>query len=198
MRTRAFVVSIVVLVAAGPVFLSRLSSSDESQHIYIDRELVYPIVESSKECPVSMGHKGIVPDLEYLCCASLFWHGRGPVYVTFAWSDSDQRGAKFGLSRVPVVEGVYQVKTPWVIDSGYEGPVLIRGIDVDRKSQLDIFHPSDVDGGESFMAWNTSTRADKSRWVFRPTYLSLLGPGCYAVQIDTRDSTDIVVFEVFE
>jgi len=196
MRTRALIVVVFALIITGILTVSRSSSGGEALLTFSNRQLAYPTVEPGEECPVNIGHKEIVPNQEHICCGSSYWHGRGPVYLTFAWNRSNVKEASFGLTRVPTVNGVYQAKQPWVVDPNYEGPILVRGMNVDLKSKSNLFYQGDGKARVPYLELHRPTRNDKSKWFFLPTYLLISEAGCYAVQIDTLDSTDIVVFKV--
>jgi hypothetical protein len=84
-------------------------------------------------------------------------------------------------------------KHVWVVRAGYQGPVLIRG------GQLD--GPSDVRFGEGIVPPSehrlpATPRQLAGRFRFERTLSRVRAPGCYAYQIDGTTFSYLVVFEV--
>ncbi len=84
--------------------------------------------------------------------------------------------------------GWYLHKMMWVVHRRYSGPVIVRGRQIDGDSQLRFDHRRLAE------LRLPGAPAGAGRWRYYPSYTALLGPGCFAVQIDGRGFSDIVVF----
>jgi hypothetical protein len=83
-------------------------------------------------------------------------------------------------------------KVLWVVDPGYDGPVLIRGLRIDAPGRVDF-------GRGSVPEWDMRIRGDASDnqaggWRNFPSYTRLKDNGCYAYQVDGRDFSYSIVF----
>ena len=123
------------------------------------RPLRLPVVSPDEVCPTTPGRDGVGP---------------GPVF----WQGSTQ--SLLGKPRRN--SNLYRVSSAWEVDSGYGGPVLVRGARLDAAGQI-LFGRS---GAElAFLANAVPALAS----------LEVLTPGCYALQIDTFHATVVIVFE---
>ena len=84
--------------------------------------------------------------------------------------------------------GWYLHKMMWVVHRRYSGPVLVRGRQVDNGSQLRF------DRRRLPELRLPGAPAAAGRWRYYPSQTALRGPGCFAVQIDGRGFSDIVLF----
>ena len=161
------------------------------------RPLNLPVVHTGERCPMTEGDRDHVPHVGYIFCSGCFWFGKGPVFFALSWADQKSDEARFALTGVPYEEHTYRAKTPWVSRADYEGPILIRGRRLDGGG-----------GGKLRFSYNglklteelgldapARDRADPSHWSFWPTSMYVPGAGCYGVQIDTNDGTDLIIFE---
>jgi hypothetical protein len=82
-------------------------------------------------------------------------------------------------------------KVLWVVEPSYDGPVLIRGRQLDGPNEV-RFDEGDV---PSKQIWMPAEDAPDERWRERPSYTRLHAPGCYAYQVDGPDFSVVVVFE---
>ena len=161
------------------------------------RPLKLPVLATNERCPVSHGSKTMVPPVEYIFCSGCFWYSKGPVFSAMTWSNQTDDEARFALSKKMPREGhFYLVKTPWVTPPDYSGPILIRGGRLNEsaagKLRFSVYgQASDALELEA----PTRERSDPSHWSFWPTYIFVPGPGCYGVQLDTTNATEVVVFE---
>jgi hypothetical protein len=84
-------------------------------------------------------------------------------------------------------------KVLWVVDPRYDGPILIRGRQLDG--------PNDVRFGDrpqpSKQMHLAAGPVENMEGGFRnfPSYTRLRAPGCYAYQVDGSDFSLIIVFE---
>jgi hypothetical protein len=124
--------------------------------------------------------------------------GPGPVYPVHF----DPRGPDMNVVRLlfpppPNLAGQPSEwnawKHVWVVSAAYQGPVLIRGRELDG--------PNDVRFGGDIMPpaeHRLPARPRQLAGVFRfeRTFTRVRAPGCYAYQIDGTTFSYLVVFEV--
>jgi hypothetical protein len=124
----------------------------------------------------------------------------GSVRVQVAGATYLSQGAHVslaGLSRTS--GGRYAIKDIWIVDGSYEGPVLIRGGQVNGEGPIELaWNPTTpmqdallIDPGSPSLQVGSTTG---SRTVPTETYVR--GPGCYAYQLDGVGFTRFIVFEV--
>lgn len=104
--------------------------------------------------------------------SSVYLMGEGAVRYSLSPADPGWRIASAGILRAP----------------GIDGPVLVRGMRIDRPGALRFgMIPED-------RLVLPSRRSD--RWdVIDPTYLRVPAAGCYALQVDSLDGGGTIVFE---
>lgn len=114
--------------------------------------------------------------------------GNGPVYAA-------------GYSNVPLGGGtpaLTSLKTLWVAQKAYGGPVLIRGRQLDGPGTLAF--SSDSTGPRNAEMQLTGNGAHNlsgaDEWRQWPSLTYAPGPGCYAFQVDGDGFTDTIVFAV--
>ena len=84
-------------------------------------------------------------------------------------------------------------KVLWVSDPAYDGPILIRGRQMDGPNQLRFGEGSAAILQElAFGAHGAGNLTDL--WRNFPSYTRLRSPGCYAYQVDGDGFSDTVVF----
>ena len=184
--------------------------SDEESHasMYSDRPLQLPELEVNDGCPVSAGATNVVSsEHQYIFGAGGYFFGTGPVYLALSWKPSDRADAYFDLDPRTFTPAGYRLKTPWIMHPDHAGAALVRGarIDADTKSEVRFAESTQSQGITSNMLLRsdvTGTLVSESQksavdsvWGFWPSHVILPEPGCYAVQIDTKEKSDIVVFE---
>src|SRR5260370_7333721 len=90
---------------------------------------------------------------------------------------------------------MFRVQGVGVSKPDYWGPILIRGRRLDGKSGNKLrFSASGPKPNERLLLDSPSAGKEPTHWSFWPTSMYLPGPGCYGLQIDTLQGTDIVVF----
>jgi hypothetical protein len=160
-----------------------------------ERPLNLPLIRAGDRCPVSKGSHNSVPQVGYIFCSACYWFGNGPVHLALSWHDGQSDEATFSLDRVPHEQGVYRAKTPWVSKPEYSGPILIRGRRLDAEPGIRLrFTSSGSQIKERLELDAPSPEKEPTHWSFWPTSMYVPGPGCYGVQIDTAQGTDVVVF----
>ena len=157
-----------------------------------DRPLSLPVLTPNEPCPVSIGEPWREkPDYIF---GGPMWFGGGPISVAFTFGQIGDR-AGLSLTHVPAEHNARRAKTPWIAEPSYSGPVEIRGRSLH------------VDGGTlRFSQGTPAIPVDRLRfqapnapqdglYSFWPSSMFVPGPGCYGIQIDTRERTQVVVFE---
>jgi hypothetical protein len=92
------------------------------------------------------------------------------------------------------------VKVLWLIDPRYEGPVLIRGRQLDGpnvvgfNSTADAGNAADPFSDMRIPAGYPDASARSQGWRDVPSATRLLAPGCYAYQVDTLLGSTTIVF----
>jgi hypothetical protein len=169
-------VEVTTIARPNATELKRLSS----------RPLRLPTLRTGQPCPVSKGSRETVPHVGYIFCSTCLFFGDGPTYFALLFLTNPAGDvAAINLDNVSYREGgVYSMKTPWVTKPEYSGPVLTRGQRLDGEGKLEA---------PQFEA--PSRRLHESDWSFWPDGITVTGPGCYGIQIDTDRGTDIVVFK---
>jgi hypothetical protein len=145
------------------------------------RALAIPTLEDGESCPRTKG-KEVSPDF----APGL---GLGPAYPV-------------GLGRDGVLDDLEPPerfeseewggqKVLWVVEPSYDGPVLIRGGQLDGTNEV-RFDEGDVPPKQ---IWMPAEDAPDERWRERPSYTRLRAPGCYAYQVDGSGFSVVIVFE---
>lgn len=85
-------------------------------------------------------------------------------------------------------------KVLWVSDPKYEGPILIRGHQLDGGNEVRFGHGGDLQprGELAFESYETAGVA--GGWWNFPSYTRLRAAGCYAYQVDGAGFSDVIVF----
>jgi hypothetical protein len=115
-----------------------------------------------------------------------------------AWSDQTSDEARFRLDkRMPREGNYYLVKTPWVSQPDYSGPILVRGRLLNEGSTNKLRFSEGGNTAADVLELNAPARerADPSHWSFWATYTRVPAPGCYGAQLDTTNATEVVIFE---
>jgi len=156
------------------------------------RPLKMPKLRAGERCPVSKGSHETVPDVSYIFCARCLWFGSSPVDFAWAYRLGDGDDALFDLHKVPHDRSGYSAKTPWVARFDFSGPILVRGrqIDGNGKLRFSAVGPKLSDKFEL----TAPNKGAPDQWSFWPADMSVPHPGCYAIQIDTSVSSEVVVF----
>lgn len=128
--------------------------------------------------------------------------GDGPVYVAF-------RGIPrlldaFPAKRVGLAPSSWRAgRVVWIGRPDYRGRVLVRGTRVDGGGRLGFgekaipFRELRLPAGrwdERSSAFRRWRRASQKGWRFAISHLRVRAHGCYAVQIDGRSFSDVIVF----
>lgn len=162
------------------------------------RPLTLPVLPAGDECPVSASRRlpagGGFSD-------AFSAVGPGPVYLTgdgavsFAYpppEDSSYAGSEWGGQKII-----------WAIE-GYDGPLLIRGAQLDGEHAVRFDHYLGAVGyaggaGDGVpyadLAYPGEQGAAGDTLRTYPSALRLQAPGCYALQVDGTDFSETIVFQ---
>lgn len=111
--------------------------------------------------------------------------GGGPLYVVMG--DADSNGV-FHLSSSNEVGGWYSFKAVWTSDPSYQGPVLVRGLQVGSTNVMRFGDNNPPDPNLYFTAPHGNE--------FEVTSTRVNAPGCYAYQVDGIDFSEVIVINV--
>jgi hypothetical protein len=143
------------------------------------RPLQLPHLAADQTCPQSSGGQ-VSPAF-----GPAF--GDGPVYPVF--------GSNASLIEPSAVDGGYRAKVLWVSASSYQGPVLIRGAQVDGSGALGFAEGDSGNTTELRLLDATATSdGEEAGWREWPSYTNLAESGCYAYQVDASFGTTVIVF----
>jgi hypothetical protein len=148
----------------------------------LHRPLQLPTVRPGQPCPVTLSRHQPDPDLGVV-------QGTGPA-------------GPIGLSAAGVMKylgpaesnaitdkswGAYKVL--WAVDSAVNGPVLVRGRQLDGPHGLRFNDPAVAE-----MLLAGTKNALPGGWRDYPGYTRLQAPGCYAYQVDAPSSSTVIIF----
>lgn len=128
--------------------------------------------------------------------------GDGPVYVAFR--GIPRKLDAFPAERAGLSPSKWRAsRTVWISAPEYRGPVLVRGRRVDGPGRIDFgsaaTHSPELrlqagrwdERANDFHKWD---RAARQGWRFAIAYARIRVGGCFALQIDGRSFSDVVVF----
>jgi hypothetical protein len=171
-------------VAATPASTSNLAN----------KPLHLPSVAAGAACPVSQIHTGVVPGRQYVL-------GNGPVYlvVTNPTPTIVYNAAPFIGDTASTLGGARSI---WAINPNYQGTVLIRG------QQLGGKNPLRFNGGLDQVNSNSQgtepilndlrlngQQSQNSSWASFVAFTRMQALGCYGVQIDGQNFSEVIVFQ---
>jgi hypothetical protein len=151
-----------------------------AQELLRRRPLQLPVLRRGESCMPAQGR-----NVSRRPFGTLF--GTGPIYAGLGTSPAIVN-LKTGISE----GGWYLVKTLWVADPAFVGPVLIRGGRIDTPGEMRFGPGPDPLPSLELVA---TPPADNTRWHDWPQYTRIREPGCYAFQLDSITFTRTIVFE---
>jgi hypothetical protein len=164
-----------------PATLGPLAQRSASYTAFHKRPLKFPKVEPGGICPVTLPSGKGPPD-------SFRAIGDGPVLVAGA-----PKGV-FYYGGAKVVNGWSYIKILWMASPTYDGPVLIRGRQLDGPNEVRF----NAEWKELKLDPEGERNLNADHWVFWPTHVRLRAPGCYAYQIDGRTFSYTIVFRAVD
>lgn len=158
-----------------------MNASPADEFAYLARTLRLPALALGEACPRSSGR------LISNAFGSAF--GDGPIYPVFGSNES--------VIRPLPIDAGYRAKVLWVSDATYQGPVLIRGAQIDGPGVITFTaegSPSTAD--LRLLHASVTSEGEPAGWREWPSYTDVAGSGCYAYQVDGTFGTTVVTFSV--
>ncbi len=170
------------------------SSSNSTIASLESKPLRLPSVGAGGTCPVSQIRSGVVPGRQYAL-------GNGPVYLVV-----QNATPTLLYNSAPFIgdtsSGLGGTRSIWAVDPHYQGDVLIRG------QQLNGNNPLRFNGGLGQVSSNpqgtepvlnnlvlNAQQAQNSSWASFITFTRLQAPGCYGIQVDGQNFSEVIVFQ---
>jgi hypothetical protein len=105
----------------------------------------------------------------------------------------------FGLTDAliePVaIDGGYRAKVLWVGSSSYQGPVLIRGAQLDGSGVVEFATEGSASTSElRLLVAGATSEGEEPGWREWPSDTLVHGSGCYAYQVDGTTFGLVIVF----
>jgi hypothetical protein len=147
----------------------------------IRRPLHLAHVAAGASCPVTLARHQPDPALAEL-------QGAGPAGPAGLDPDGTLNYADPASSDALTDKSWAAAKTLWATDPR-AGVVLVRGRQLDGPLELRFNDPPVAE-----LVLRPASPPGPGRWNDFPAFTRLRGPGCYAYQVDTRDSTSVIVF----
>jgi hypothetical protein len=150
------------------------------------RPLALPRVEAGGACPTTSGERFNNGQFAGIAL------GKGPVRPLLGGGGSEVERGRVVFRPYPERRGWYGTKTLWFARPEYEGPVLIRGRQLDGPRMV-VFGeaPSLVDP----QMGPGATLNGRDGWRQWPGATWLRTPGCYAWQVDGINFTYVIIIE---
>lgn len=146
------------------------------------RPLTVPKHSPGQACPVT-------PTAEVLPGQRM--PGPGPIYP---YIETD--AGPYHYSGANEDGGWFYLKTLWRSSGDYTGPALIRGYQLDGKSEL-RFGDGPTPATSLRFEVETGVRSEftVNGWRDNPSFTRIKTPGCYAWQVDGLDFQTLIIFE---
>jgi hypothetical protein len=95
--------------------------------------------------------------------------------------------------------GWFYYKVLWIARPTFQGAILVRGQQLDGPNELRFGDGPDPAKELTFITDNQGIPSEAwSDWSDWPTQTRFKGPGCYAFQVDTSSSTQVIIFKVVQ
>jgi hypothetical protein len=123
--------------------------------------------------------------------------GPGPVYVVLLEDRASGAVVYDAHESALDAESWYHVKMLWIAAPSYRGPALVRRRQIDGEATLEFATPPQAPVSALQLAAETgATSAGTVRgWRDRPSETLVQAPGCYALQVDGLNLSEVIVFE---
>lgn len=183
---------ISTLIAVSMVPASQQVLTSQTRSAGRESPPTLPILDAQQPCPVSIGVRwDRQPNYIF---GGPMWFGGAPVSVAFTWG---QRGDRAGLSlgSIPVERGARRAKTPWIAEPSYSGSVEIQGRSLRPDHTALLFSVNTSVPPTERLRLQAPNAPQHGLYSFWPSAMFVPGPGCYGLQIDTTERTQVVVFE---
>ncbi len=165
-------------LVASPGVLHTPDPADELR----SRPLQLIKIEAGSQCP-SAHPRQVNPDYGVAV-------GEGPVYAAGFGNDGVLSITFPAPTETPFYGSAWSgTKVLWFVDPAYQGPVLIRGGQLDGPNSVRFNTGADLPSE----LWIDA--AGSSNWRSQATYTRLRLPGCYMYQVDGTNFTETIIFE---
>jgi hypothetical protein len=156
-----------------------VNASPADEFASLARALRLPALATGEACPRSSGRqisKAFGPAF-----------GDGPVYPVF--------GSDENVIRPSTIDGGYRAKVLWVSDATYQGPVLIRGAQIDGAGVITFTAEGSPSTSDlRLLRASVTSEQEPTGWREWPSYTDVAGSGCYAYQVDGTFGTTVIAF----
>lgn len=169
--------------ASTPPGPSQATQSDASSPAVDWTTLARPLqlsrLAAGDACPRSLGRQ--------VSAAFGTAFGDGPVYPVFGPSEA--------LIEPVAVDGGYRSKVLWVGSSSYQGPVLIRGAQLDGSGVVEFATEGSGSTSElRLLVALATSEGEEPGWREWPSYTVVPGSGCFGYQVDGTTFGLVIVF----
>jgi hypothetical protein len=120
--------------------------------------------------------------------------GTGPIYALMGEMQGGSLKYSQSYNQSHYKNGWAYSKVLWMAKPGVTGTILIRGQQIDgpvNGPQLIGFGMGDVP--ELSLHWEIMSQPG---WANLPSDVRIRAPGCYAYQVDSQDTSEVIVFQV--
>jgi hypothetical protein len=158
------------------------------------RPLQLPALPPDGVCPTSQGRVQALPAPAYPSSINVL--GRGPVFLEAA--DTTDVATPSGMAHVlPQQNGMYRIKGPWISRPEYPGPILVRGRKLDGSDKVRCeYSPHGYQSQEAMRLDVSNNNGTNYGWSFWPSGIVFSSLGCYGLQIDGLNFTDVIILKV--
>jgi hypothetical protein len=150
----------------------------------LEQPLRIPMIPAGTPCPTSVAHG----DLSRIGFVGTAW-GDGPAYPVLNFGERPLLRYPYPIPPNSIFYGSAWAgqKVLWAIDAAYQGPLLVRGLQLDGPNELRF------DDGR--MPSREMRISPASAPHSRASYTRVRAPGCYGYQVDGVGFSYVVVFE---
>jgi hypothetical protein len=163
-------------------YVTNPSTPSANTWVTLHRPLKIPAIQPDESCPTSTVQQ--IPRMEGDVL------GDGPIYAQGLGIDGT-----IPLGGVPMRGDAYSIPIRWVATPEASGPFLIRGVQRDSGEPL-VF--GDTDPQSEVQVWDITSQGSPDWQVWQGANLRLSGPGCFGLQIDSVDFTEVIFFVATE
>ena len=158
------------------------------------RPFQVPTHPPGSSCPTTQGKVQALPAPAYPSSINVL--GSGPVFLEAA--DTTDVATPSGMAHVlPQQNGIYRIKGPWISRPEYPGPILVRGRKLDGSDKVRFeYSPYYYQSQEEMRLDESNNNGTNYGWSFWPSGIIFPTLGCYGLQIDGRNFTDVIILNV--
>lgn len=146
------------------------------------RPLRLPELSANGECPRSPWAFGLAI-------------GEGPAYLPIGPDGVINLGGPLAAEQE---DGTYRFKSSWFVSPDYNGPLLIRGRQLNGSGTLRLASEGSSEATDELFlppAIEGQATRDEAGWTSWPVTVAISSPGCYAIQVDGVNVQQVIVFQ---